>query len=266
MSLMQRAAAVVVLGGMAWYFWNMQYAEPGTWYHTIGVVVGSILLILIGLGFIPYALSTMGSEATIECPHCEGSGELREGRYVMINGVQSLTYECGGCEGQGTCSNGQFTAGAGCGCLCVLLVGLGASTAYGHFFGEPPPIVKKGGEQNTPQKTAQKTEPHPAAEQPPTAANPETPKQPEPMPAARDPRPSLPTPVDPPGETPPEKNPRVRTWRSADGKFTVEAEFRSMTAGVVKLKRVSDGMEIAVPLEQLAPEDQKWVRDFRLSR
>ena len=60
-------------------------------------------------------------------------------------------------------------------------------------------------------------------------------------------------------------NPKLRTWETADGRFSAEAEFVSMTAGVVKLKK-SDGTIVAVPIEQLGDGDRRFIDDYRKSR
>lgn len=265
MTLTQRFVAILALGALAYFFWNARAAEPGTWMHGIGTVLASILAIVVGIGFLPSAAAMMGNEQTIECPECEGFGEISEGYYETIAGQTVLVHRCRKCDGEGSVSNGQFTAGAGCGCLCIVMILLGGSTAYSHFFGEAPtrPIGQPAPEKAPPE--SRPVEP-PQQRGLPTDPIPPRPERPSPGP----PMPSLPTPVTPdpkPVVDPmPKDNPRVRTWKSADGKFTVEAEFRSMTGGIVKLKRVDDGTEISVPLERLSADDQKWIRDFRLSR
>ncbi|QDU28100.1 hypothetical protein ETAA8_31930 [Anatilimnocola aggregata] len=47
-----------------------------------------------------------------------------------------------------------------------------------------------------------------------------------------------------------------RTWTTADGKFSVEAQFVSMGAGVVRLKRKDTGKIISVPVDLLNAESQ----------
>lgn len=51
----------------------------------------------------------------------------------------------------------------------------------------------------------------------------------------------------------------VRTWTSTEGK-ELRAEFVSQSGGSVSVKR-SDGSVIAIPLNRLSNEDQKWVRE-----
>jgi hypothetical protein len=51
----------------------------------------------------------------------------------------------------------------------------------------------------------------------------------------------------------------VRTWTDSTGKHSIEAEFRGMVDGKVKLRKM-DGSEINLPLEKLSDADQKWVR------
>lgn len=65
------------------------------------------------------------------------------------------------------------------------------------------------------------------------------------------------------GESP--ENPGRRTWMSADGKYSVNAEFMSMTAGIVKLKR-SDGKIVEVPIENLSETDRQFLEDYRKAR
>jgi hypothetical protein len=50
----------------------------------------------------------------------------------------------------------------------------------------------------------------------------------------------------------------VRTWTDATGTFTVEATFRGVIAGQVRLER-ADKHVIAIPMEQLSNEDQEWI-------
>lgn len=51
----------------------------------------------------------------------------------------------------------------------------------------------------------------------------------------------------------------VRTWTSANGKFSVKAEFVSVDDEKVCLKK-ADGTEINVPLEKLSEADQKFAK------
>src|SRR5262245_15058482 len=50
----------------------------------------------------------------------------------------------------------------------------------------------------------------------------------------------------------------ARKWTSADGKFSVDAEFVSATEANVIVRR-ADGREIKVPRNRLSPEDQAFV-------
>ena len=50
-----------------------------------------------------------------------------------------------------------------------------------------------------------------------------------------------------------------RTWRSADGKHTIEASFAGFGNGKLRLRK-TEGKVIEVPLEKLCPEDQAFVR------
>jgi hypothetical protein len=51
---------------------------------------------------------------------------------------------------------------------------------------------------------------------------------------------------------------QARTWKSADGMFSVEAEFVDATASEVTLKK-ADGKVIRVPLAKLSADDQAFV-------
>ncbi len=51
----------------------------------------------------------------------------------------------------------------------------------------------------------------------------------------------------------------ARQWTDATGKYTVEAEFVELSAGVVKLS-ASDGKTISLPLEKLSAADQRHVK------
>lgn len=51
---------------------------------------------------------------------------------------------------------------------------------------------------------------------------------------------------------------RTRTWSTADGKFTVEAEFAGKAFDRVKLRK-ADGSEIWVDLGTLCEADREWV-------
>ena len=52
---------------------------------------------------------------------------------------------------------------------------------------------------------------------------------------------------------------RVRTWTSADGKFSTEAEFGGMAFGKVKLRK-ADGTIVTVDSAKLSDEDQEWIK------
>jgi hypothetical protein len=51
-----------------------------------------------------------------------------------------------------------------------------------------------------------------------------------------------------------------RRWTSADGKFTVEAEFVNYVADTVYLRRKDNGRELRVPLGQLSDADQTFIK------
>jgi hypothetical protein len=57
-----------------------------------------------------------------------------------------------------------------------------------------------------------------------------------------------------------EAEPTMRTWTDASGKHKTEAEFVSMTAGKVKLRK-ADGSIVTLPMDKLSKADQKWIRD-----
>jgi hypothetical protein len=73
---------------------------------------------------------------------------------------------------------------------------------------------------------------------------------------------SLPPPEPPPGagETASPAAEHFRTWRSADGKFTVEAKMLGSENGNVRLQR-RDGKTITVPLTKLSGADVAYVRE-----
>lgn len=66
----------------------------------------------------------------------------------------------------------------------------------------------------------------------------------------------------------PEKKPRPtaskqdewRTWKSADGKFSVEAKYRGTAEGKVKLEK-KDGKTIQIEPEKLSADDLAWIRN-----
>ncbi len=69
---------------------------------------------------------------------------------------------------------------------------------------------------------------------------------------------------EPPAATakPPITRPSLlRTWSSADGKFSVEAEVLTATSSHVRLKK-KDGSELTVPLANLSEPDRAYARDF----
>lgn len=53
----------------------------------------------------------------------------------------------------------------------------------------------------------------------------------------------------------------VRTWTSADGKFTVEARFLGLAGASIRLERKDTGKVVVVPLKQFSPADQAYVRE-----
>lgn len=53
----------------------------------------------------------------------------------------------------------------------------------------------------------------------------------------------------------------ARKWKSADGKKTVEANFKSVQADVVTL--IKNGKEITFKLSLLSKDDQKWIENHK---
>jgi WD40 repeat protein len=72
------------------------------------------------------------------------------------------------------------------------------------------------------------------------------------------------TPADMPSKSANGERPRpaMRTWTSADGKFTVEAELVAVRDGAVTLRR-RDGKDIAVAAEKLCDADRQWISERR---
>lgn len=67
--------------------------------------------------------------------------------------------------------------------------------------------------------------------------------------------------AEPPGPPKPLiEAPDFRTWSSADGRFTVEAEFAGASSGKVKLRK-RDGSVIRVEIEKLSEEDKAYISD-----
>lgn len=104
----------------------------------------------------------------------------------------------------------------------------------------------------------------------PPAIPPQRPAAPPPLAApAIEQRPVAPAPVAPPDEAAAEPAPpaavdpvdaaRWRTWKSADGKFTLHAKFVQATNGRMTLLR-EDGKRIVVDLDRLCDEDVDFVR------
>ncbi|MCM2371259.1 SHD1 domain-containing protein [Aporhodopirellula aestuarii] len=51
-----------------------------------------------------------------------------------------------------------------------------------------------------------------------------------------------------------------RVWKSADGKFSVEAEFVDSEDDIVRLRRADNNQTVSVPIEILSSKDQKYIR------
>lgn len=60
----------------------------------------------------------------------------------------------------------------------------------------------------------------------------------------------------------PQPAPEPRTWTDASGAFAIEATFRGIIGGTVRLER-EDGKMIEVPLERLSNDDQEWIKSRR---
>ena len=60
-------------------------------------------------------------------------------------------------------------------------------------------------------------------------------------------------------------SPERRTWTSADGKFTTEAEFIGMAASVITLRK-TDATTVKVPIDQLSEDDRQWIEARRMER
>jgi SLA1 homology domain 1, SHD1 len=84
------------------------------------------------------------------------------------------------------------------------------------------------------------------AEQPAKSVTPE-PTMPEPT----MPEPTIPEPAKVPEST-------TRTWTSADGKFTVEAEFGGAIGSKVTLRK-ADGSVITLDADKLSDADREWI-------
>jgi hypothetical protein len=70
----------------------------------------------------------------------------------------------------------------------------------------------------------------------------------------------------PQDERPAEAAPRpIRTWHSASGKFSTDAEFLSAGLGKVKLRK-ADGTELTLELDQLSEDDRNWIADYARSK
>jgi len=63
-------------------------------------------------------------------------------------------------------------------------------------------------------------------------------------------------------QSPRDNRSSIRTWTSADGRFSTDAEFQGLVAGKVKLRRV-DGSTINIDEENLSEADRKWIRSGR---
>jgi hypothetical protein len=56
------------------------------------------------------------------------------------------------------------------------------------------------------------------------------------------------------------EKPLWRVWTDAARTRTVEAQFKGLVGGQVKLLK-KDGTKISIPLEGLSGDDQAWIRD-----
>lgn len=57
----------------------------------------------------------------------------------------------------------------------------------------------------------------------------------------------------------------LRTWKSTDGTFKVEARFVRMDDGVVTFRK-ADGTEVSATLEKLSDEDQLYIKSSAYTR
>lgn len=57
----------------------------------------------------------------------------------------------------------------------------------------------------------------------------------------------------------------TRTWKTADGKFSVEAELVEATATEVTLRRSDNGKVVKVPLSKLSNSDRDWLAKAKSS-
>ncbi len=55
----------------------------------------------------------------------------------------------------------------------------------------------------------------------------------------------------------------ARTWQTADGMFSVEAQLVSFANGLVKLKRADNGKVITIKITQLSADDQAFLKSKR---
>lgn len=85
------------------------------------------------------------------------------------------------------------------------------------------------------------------------------PAQETPKPLTPQPAPIPKTEVDPPAAA----DPTFRTWTSADGKQTIEAEIIRVTATSVVLKRKEDGKTFNLALKQLSQADRDYLKELR---
>lgn len=99
--------------------------------------------------------------------------------------------------------------------------------------------------------------PTPFAEKP--ANNPANPASPMPTttPAGDDPAPATDDPAVPAADS------KLRTWTSADGKQTIEAELVRLTATGVVLKRADDDKTFSLTLRQLSAADRAYLQELR---
>lgn len=156
----------------------------------------------------------------------------------------------------------------GCGGGCGLVLGIiaavilipvvtiiGCVALTGGIFVVAPAVdaardaAKRAEEKNAEASTKKPDEPksYPVVPSPPGNTNP--------LPVISD---AMPEP-DASWTPPPIVNANLRTWTNASGEYKIEAEFVSMAAGKVKLKK-ADGMIVTLPMDKLSDEDQKWIR------
>jgi outer membrane biosynthesis protein TonB len=115
---------------------------------------------------------------------------------------------------------------------------------------EPKPEARQEPKEHSPLTASPIEAPKQAEERQPPSRNGMSP------PAAK-PEPQKPTEPDP-ERAKTDGEAAFRLWKDASGKYTVEARFRGIAFGNVRLQR-NDGTTVSVPIERLSEEDQQWL-------